>query len=126
MSSRLLLTVATALTAASMTAASTTAWAQTSAATNAPAQETPANATGAPAQQAPAKAADSLSIFFSSGSATISGQGEQVLDQAARTYREGKPIIMQLWHSGRVSHSSFQPNHKVPVSSFSIPLSKPV
>ena len=48
-------------------------------------------ASGAPAA---AKAPDSLSVFFSSGSATISPQGLAVLDQAARTYRDGKPIIM--------------------------------
>ncbi len=42
----------------------------------------------------PAKAADSLSIYFDSGSAAITSQGQGVLDQAARTYRDGKPIIM--------------------------------
>jgi OOP family OmpA-OmpF porin len=44
--------------------------------------------------QPPAKAPDSLSIFFDSGSAAINAQGQSVLDQAARTYRDGKPIIM--------------------------------
>jgi outer membrane protein OmpA-like peptidoglycan-associated protein len=43
---------------------------------------------------APAKAPDSLSIYFASGSAAISPEGESVLDRAARTYRDGKPIIM--------------------------------
>ena len=43
---------------------------------------------------APAKAPDSLSIYFDSGSATVSAKGQSVLDQAARTYRDGKPIIM--------------------------------
>jgi outer membrane protein OmpA-like peptidoglycan-associated protein len=43
---------------------------------------------------APAKAPDSLSIFFACGSAAISPEAESVLDQAARTYRDGKPIIM--------------------------------
>lgn len=42
----------------------------------------------------PAKAPDSLSVFFGSGSAAISPPSEAVLDQAARTYRDGKPIIM--------------------------------
>jgi len=43
---------------------------------------------------APAKAPDSLSIYFESGSASVSTKGQSVLDQAARTYRDGKPIIM--------------------------------
>lgn len=43
---------------------------------------------------AAAKAPDSLSIYFASGSATISPQGLAVLDEAAGTYRDGKPIIM--------------------------------
>jgi outer membrane protein OmpA-like peptidoglycan-associated protein len=46
------------------------------------------------AQPSPAKAADSLSILFDSGSAAVSPEGQRVLDQAARTYRDGKPIIM--------------------------------
>lgn len=53
--------------------------------------------TAAPATSAqinPANAADSLSILFDSGSATVSSEGQRVLDQAARTYRDGKPIIM--------------------------------
>lgn len=40
------------------------------------------------------KPSDSISIYFSSGSAAISPEGANMLDQAARTYREGKPIIM--------------------------------
>ena len=47
-----------------------------------------------PAAASPAKAPDSLSIYFDTGSAAISSQGAGVLDQAARTYRDGKPIIM--------------------------------
>ena len=42
----------------------------------------------------PAKASDSLFVYFDSGSATVTAQGEAVLDHAARTYRDGKPIIM--------------------------------
>jgi outer membrane protein OmpA-like peptidoglycan-associated protein len=42
----------------------------------------------------PAKAVDSLSLYFENGSAIVSGQGQSVLDQAARTYRDGKPIVM--------------------------------
>ena len=48
----------------------------------------------AAAQTVPAKAPNSLMLYFQSGSAAISPQGEAVLDQAARTYRDGKPIIM--------------------------------
>jgi outer membrane protein OmpA-like peptidoglycan-associated protein len=44
--------------------------------------------------QTAAKAPDSLSVFFASGSAAVSNEGKAVLDQAARTYRDGKPIIM--------------------------------
>jgi outer membrane protein OmpA-like peptidoglycan-associated protein len=47
-----------------------------------------------PPQAPPAKAPDSLSVYFASGSAAISSQAEAVMDQAARTYRDGKPIIM--------------------------------
>jgi outer membrane protein OmpA-like peptidoglycan-associated protein len=43
---------------------------------------------------AEAKAPDSLSVYFDTGSTTINTQGGRVLDQAARTYRDGKPIIM--------------------------------
>lgn len=57
------------------------------------AQSTQATGPGA-SPAAPAKAPDSLSIFFDPGSAALSPQGLAVLDQAARTYRDGKPIIM--------------------------------
>ena len=47
------------------------------------------------AQQPPQqKPADFLSIYFDPGSASVSPQGLTILDQAARTYRDGKPIIM--------------------------------
>ena len=46
------------------------------------------------AQTAPAKAPDSLAVFFEPGSAALSPKSLGVLDQAARTYRDGKPIIM--------------------------------
>ncbi len=42
----------------------------------------------------PAKAPDSLSVYFDPGSAAVSPQGQAILDAAARTYRDGKPIIM--------------------------------
>ena len=54
-------------------------------------QDVSTPASGAPAA---AKAPDSLSVYFSTGSATISPEGRAVLDKAARTYRDGKPIIM--------------------------------
>ena len=37
---------------------------------------------------------DSLSIYFDPGSAAVTPQGQTTLDQAARTYRDGKPIVM--------------------------------
>ncbi len=43
---------------------------------------------------AAAKAPDSLAIYFDPGKTTVSAQGLAILDQAARTYRDGKPIIM--------------------------------
>lgn len=43
-----------------------------------------------------AKAPDSLSIFFGAGAASISAEGQGVLNQAARTYRDGKPIVMVI------------------------------
>jgi outer membrane protein OmpA-like peptidoglycan-associated protein len=54
----------------------------------------PASSPPQEVQAAPAKAPDSLSVYFDTGSAAITPQGQAVLDQAARTYRDGKPIIM--------------------------------
>lgn len=31
-------------------------------------------------------------------------------------HAQDTPIFMQLWHTGRASHSSFQPNHQLPVA----------
>lgn len=58
--------------------------------------QTPQSASSptATAPAAQAKAPESLSIYFASGIATISSHGQSALDQAARTYRDGKPIIM--------------------------------
>lgn len=51
--------------------------------------------TSAFSQQAvKAPSADSITIYFGPGSAAISPEGRSALDQAARTYRDGKPIIM--------------------------------
>ena len=58
------------------------------------AQTTPAASTPPTAQATAAKAPDSLSVYFDSGSAAVNTQSQAVLDQAARTYRDGKPIIM--------------------------------
>ena len=42
-----------------------------------------------------AQAADNtLSVFFDPGSASLSSDALTVLDTAARTYRDGKPIVM--------------------------------
>ncbi len=37
---------------------------------------------------------DSLSILFATNSATLSAEGNAVLDQAARLFRDGNPIVM--------------------------------
>ena len=57
------------------------------------AASTPAAVSQASGQPA-AKSPDSLSVYFTPGSAMVSPKGEAVLDLAARTYRDGKPIIM--------------------------------
>jgi outer membrane protein OmpA-like peptidoglycan-associated protein len=49
---------------------------------------------GSPPASTPSKATDSLSVYFDPGSAAVNAQGQGVLDKAARTYRDGKPIIM--------------------------------
>lgn len=54
----------------------------------------PAASPSTTVQATPAKAADSISLYFDNGSAAVSAQGQSVLDTAARTYRDGKPIIM--------------------------------
>lgn len=43
---------------------------------------------------APAEEQDSLTIYFDSGSARVAGDQEATLDQAARLFREGSPIVM--------------------------------
>ncbi len=72
------------------------AWGQTPAPTQTP---TPAAAvpTAQPATAAqPGKSKDSLSIFFDTGSAALRAEDTPVLDQAARLYRVGQPIVMIL------------------------------
>lgn len=54
----------------------------------------PASTTAPPAPAAASKTPDSLSVYFASGNAAISPEGQAVLDHAARIYRDGKPIIM--------------------------------
>ncbi|MFO0827381.1 MAG: alkene reductase [Phycisphaerales bacterium] len=41
-------------------------------------------------------------------------------------HRRGGLIYAQLWHVGRVSHSSFQPNGALPVSSSAVPMNSEV
>ena len=38
---------------------------------------------------------------------------QQIVDA---THSQGTPIFLQLWHCGRASHSSFQPNNQLPVA----------
>ena len=71
------------------------ALAQTTAPAPAPAPATDA-ATPPAAAPATAKAKDSLSIFFDNGSAALRAGDAPVLDQAARLYRAGQPIVMIL------------------------------
>lgn len=52
-----------------------------------------AEATAAPAA-APAEEQDSLTIYFDTGSARVAADQEPTLDQAARLFREGSPIVM--------------------------------
>ncbi len=73
-------------------------WAQQA---QAPAAPPPAPAALAPPATPPAQAAaqpakDSLSVFFDTGSAALRAQDRAVLDQAARLYRAGQPIVMIL------------------------------
>ncbi len=56
-------------------------------------------AAGSPNPTAPAAAAaapDSLTIFFDSGSASLSPEGVATLDHASQVYRQGNPIVMQV------------------------------
>ena len=42
------------------------------------------------AQEAP----ESLKVYFDTGSASVGAEGAETLDQAARLFREGNPIVM--------------------------------
>ncbi len=53
----------------------------------------PASTDPAPADPAPA---DSIVLYFNNGSAAIRPADVAQLDRAARTFREGKPIIMTV------------------------------
>jgi N-ethylmaleimide reductase len=44
---------------------------------------------------------------------------KQVVDAV---HSQGTPIFLQLWHCGRASHSSFQPNAGLPVAPSAIPI----
>ncbi|MCB1882544.1 MAG: OmpA family protein [Geminicoccaceae bacterium] len=41
-----------------------------------------------------AQSDDKLVVYFDTGSSTVTGEGDDVLDQAVRLYREGSPIVM--------------------------------
>ena len=51
---------------------------------------------GAAQTQTQTQTQDNLLVFFDVGSAAIGSEGAEVLDQAARLYREGSPIVMIL------------------------------
>lgn len=56
-------------------------------------------APSAPAQTAAPAAAGTqefLDVYFEEGSASLRPQDARIIDQAARTYREGQPIVMIL------------------------------
>lgn len=44
---------------------------------------------------------------------------QQVVDAV---HEQGGKIFLQLWHTGRASHSSFQPNHQLPIAPSAIKL----
>jgi N-ethylmaleimide reductase len=61
-------------------------------------------------------------------------QGEAWKQVVTAVHARETPIFMQLWHSGRASHSSFQENNQLPVAAsaikineegFHVPLDKP-
>ncbi|MEI4488590.1 OmpA family protein [Frigidibacter sp. MR17.14] len=62
-----------------------------SASLTAGAQQAPLPATPAPAE---AQEVEPLSIYFGTGSSSISTEGTLVLDEAARLFRAGDPIVM--------------------------------
>lgn len=45
---------------------------------------------------------------------------QQVVDAV---HEQGTKIFLQLWHTGRASHSSFQPNHQLPIAPSAIKIS---
>lgn len=45
---------------------------------------------------AAAQSEENLMLYFDVGSASIAGEQAEVLDQAARLYREGSPLVMIL------------------------------
>jgi outer membrane protein OmpA-like peptidoglycan-associated protein len=57
---------------------------------------------------APAASPESLVIYFDTGSAAIGPQNTALLDQAARLYRDGKPIVMIITGSADAVGSSAQ------------------
>jgi outer membrane protein OmpA-like peptidoglycan-associated protein len=56
----------------------------------------PATAATASAKPAAPAAADSLQVLFDVDSAALSGSGNDVIDHAARLFREGNPVVMTV------------------------------
>jgi OOP family OmpA-OmpF porin len=53
-------------------------------------------AAAAPAKPAAPAAPDSLQVLFDADSATLSASGNDVIDHAARLFREGNPVLMTV------------------------------
>ena len=90
-----ILSMASMVVAAVIALGASRAWAQNPPPAQ-PTQSPPAQSAQTPPPAEAAKAPSSLVIYFGSGSAAIDGQGAALLDQAARLYRDGKPILMTL------------------------------
>jgi outer membrane protein OmpA-like peptidoglycan-associated protein len=68
----------------------------------APSAPSPAPSAAGPAPSAPS----SLVLYFDAGSATVRQQDAQLLDQASRLYRAGKPIVMIVTGSADTTGSA--------------------
>jgi outer membrane protein OmpA-like peptidoglycan-associated protein len=51
-------------------------------------------AAAAPAKPPPSSAPSDVQLFFDDGSTRLSASADQKLDEAARLYREGNPVVM--------------------------------
>ncbi len=70
------------------------------------AQDTSTNPAPSAAKPEPPSAPSSLVLYFEPGSATIRQQDVQLLDQASRLYRAGKPIVMIVTGSADATGSA--------------------